>query len=345
MLKKLVLFCCVVFSAQSAQKMTLNQYSSLNKGEIFAALNDLGFPIVPNGKCNLNILCKNTTNCNSVAVAIVAAPDAATVSNALSLSCLALCTETTQCSAQQLKTVQDWLYNQEVNRQKVKKRTYKQQSAHLNRELDQARASLDAINVRLEQYLQGIGVAPDVNPDQNTKINANIDQLFHDARSLRQQAQRLTDDIANKNQEIDDLRRDGDINRQRILDLETDVGNKQREIDQLNLSIDDLRRQFNELMDSTIDLEVIVNDFGLSLNGYSGQIRIMNGELAEKIAQLRIITDRMRQDITEQSATQRERYNQLIQRLDESTQSLNEQIRQTQADYNSMRDILGQMRQ
>lgn len=350
MLKIFIFSCLMILQASAHQKQTLNEFSSGEKDRLFGVLATLGAPVNKVGKCNLTIACKNTANCNAVTTAITNAPNAQVVSNALSSSCLALCVDATACRGQQFAALTNWLHNynqqqaqQEIDRQKGKKRGYKQRVNDLERQLTQATQDLNDIDGRLDGYLQHINIVPNADPDVVQSINLKLTQLFDDSRGLRAQIINLEGEILAREQEIARLQQEALVNQAEIARLQEDVLAKQQEIGVLQGQIDDLRRRFSNLLDSTIDLEAIVSDFGLDLNGYADRIRGLNGELAIKIEQLRVLTDGMRADVTGQTDDRRQHYERLIGRLNLAIDGLNEQLGQTQADYDEMREILSRM--
>ncbi len=347
---KLFALILVILSAHAAEKTTLGRYTNQSRDDLFGILNAQGAPVNATGKCNIKIHCA-PTDCGKTITAINNAPDLASVSTALSSSCLALCHGSTHpCIAQQLDALRNWLNNQdaqqnaaEAQRQRDKKRNYKQRVRDLTAELATALGQLDAIDQRLDGYLQSINLVPNNNADQYTNIRAKIEQVFTDSTSLRQQIIALRTEIDAKNDEIRQLRLQQAVDQQRIAQLEQEVQAKQIEIDQLNQQVANLRQRFSDLLNSSLDLEGIVSDFGLSLAGYTQQMRNLNGELVDRMQQLQQIVDRMRQDLTQQTAERQEHYQRLRARLQTSVDDLQDQIQRTQREYDQMRDILQQM--
>jgi DNA repair exonuclease SbcCD ATPase subunit len=337
-------------SAHAVEKTTLGRYTNQSRDVLFNSLNNQGAPVVTTGKCNIKIHCA-PTDCKKTVDAINTSPNVAAVSQALSSSCLALCHGSTHtCITQQLDALRNWLNNKdvqeneaEIQRQKGKKRGYKQQVRDLTTELATALGQIDAIDRRLDGYLHSINLVPNNNANQYANIRSKLEQVFTDSTTLRQQIIQLTLEIGAKDEEIRLLRLQQGIDQQRIIALEQEVRAKQTEIDQLNQQVNDLRQRFTELLNSSLDLEGIVSDFGLSLAGYTQQMQNLNGELAEKMNQLRQIVERMRQDLTQQTDERHQHYEQLRARLQTSVDDLNEQIQRTQREYDQMNDILQHM--
>ncbi len=349
MLKIFVLILATM-SLHAAEKISQGKTASQERDGLFLKLGQQGALIDRSGKCQEKVRCTKIKSDN-VITAINAAPDIVAVSNALSSSCLAVCNQSTSIYFnQELTALRNWLNNQdaqqnaaEIQRQKGKKRGYKQQVRDLTTELATALGQLDAIDRRLDGYLHSINLVPNNNANQYANIRSKLQQVFTDSRTLRQRIVILTAVIDAKNNEITQLRLQQGIDQQKIADLEQDVQAKQSAIDQLNQQVDDLRQRFTELLNSSLDLEGIVSDFGLSLAGYTQQMQNLNGELSEKIAQFKEITDRMRQDLTQQTDERHQHYEQLRARLQTSVDDLNEQIQRTQREYDQMNDILQHM--
>lgn len=353
MLRLLSIALLLLVQVNASQRMRILDFNNMSKNELFDTLAQMGAPVDSGGRCSLPMLCGNMSTCNKTISGINNATTPQDVTNALKGSCLVLCKDMSACANSQMDSLRKWLaaYQQamsqgEINRQKDKKRTYKSRAIQLQAQLDRARRNLDNIDRRMASYLQRIGITPhNVVGNINTSIHQKISQVFANSQNLRGQINQLEADIQAREVQIGQLKAANQAHHGNIARLQNEISEKQDQINAVNAEIENLSKAFDELLNQTLDLQAVVDDFGLDLQAYSSQLHNINGELATKIADLTRISNLMRNDAAVQADRARQRNEAMLTQLREAIQELNEHSHEVNQEAQRLQGILEQLEQ
>lgn len=182
-----------------------------------------------------------------------------------------------------------------------KKTTYKRRAldaeaevVRLNRRLLDAQVKLNHIDARLSAYLIRLGEVP------NQSIHQKISQIQGKIETLRQEVLAQDHELQARQVRIDALDADNQRQAAEIANLRVENAQKDQQINDLNRQIDDLDREFGNLVDQSIYLNGIVSDFGLELGQYTAQMQGITGSIAERMNQLQGILDQQQGDLSAQ---------------------------------------------
>lgn len=245
-----------------------------------------------------------------------------------------------QCGREQSKVITDKL----AEFKSSKKTTYKRRAlaaeakiVRLNRRLLDAQIKLNHIDARLSAYLIRLGEVP------NQSIHQKISQIQGKIETLRQQVLDQDRELLARQTRIDDLDADNQRQAAEIANLQAENAQKDQQITDLNRQIDDLDREFGNLVDQSIHLNGIVSDFGLELGQYTAEMQGLTGSIAERMNQLRGILDQQQGDLSAQVGAKQAEYAQKLTEIRREFDQMAADVENIGRDTDRLRAMIGKL--
>lgn len=289
----------LISTTQAHQKLGPQEHATLSREQI---LNELGLNLPINS--GRPALCE-PQNCKK----IEGVTDKLSLVAAVNGSCFHLVNTyaNTQCGRDQERIIRTKL----SEFKSVKKAGYKHRAlaaeaevVRLGRLLLRAQTKLHNIDARLTAYLIRLGEVPDASTHQK------ITQIQEKIEALRQQILAQERELLARQERIDDLDAQNQAQAEHIVNLQADNAAKDQEIGRLNQEVDDLSLEFAHVVNQTIDLKVVVRDFGLEIEQYTDQMTEIQGTLREKLHQFQAILQQLNTGIANQTDQHRAEFNQ-----------------------------------